>query len=140
MTRLYRKAKAGDTITVNVGGYADQYAGNPVKITGKIDYLGTYERFDKVVVLRFGDNNRVILTPLLHEATDTAIFPPLGINLADLDIIALKSRVHFRRGYYENGLAGAIFEVDAPGLGPADLSTIQYKNIPKDLYPLVQKK
>lgn len=139
VNEIAAKAKVGDTVTVNVGGYVDQYSGNPVKITGKVDFLGRYERFDKVVVLHFGDNNRVILTPLLHEATDTSIFPPLGINLAELDIIVLKSRVHFRRGYYENGLAGAIFEVDAPGLGPADLSTIPYKNIPKDLYPLVKR-
>jgi microcystin degradation protein MlrC len=133
------RAKAGDTVTVGVGGYADRYSGNPVKITGKVDFLGKYGRFEKVVVLRFGDNNRVILTPLLHEATDTSIFPPLGIKLADLDIIVLKSRVHFRRGYYENGLAGTILEVDAPGLGPADLSTIPYRHIPKGLYPLDAK-
>ncbi len=139
VNEIASKAKVGDTVTVNVGGYADQFSGNPVKITGKVDFLGRYERFDKVAVLRFGDNNRIILTPLLHEATDATIFPPLGIKLADLDIIVLKSRVHFRRGYYENGLAGTILEVDAPGLGPADLSTIPYKNIPKDLYPLVVK-
>ncbi len=132
-------AKVGDTVTVNVGGYADQFSGTPVKITGRLDFLGRYARFDQVAVLRFGDNNRVIITPLLHEATDTGVFPPLGIKLTELDIIVLKSRVHFRRVYYENGLAGAIFEVDAPGLGPADLSTIPYKNIPKDLYPLVRK-
>jgi len=53
--------------------------------------------------------------------------------------LVLKSRVHFRRGYYENGLAGAIFEVDAPGLGPADLSGIPYKNIPGGLYPLARR-
>jgi len=30
--------------------------------------------------------------------------------------------------------------IDAPGLGPADLSTIPYKNAPvKDLYPLGKK-
>lgn len=139
VNEIASKAKVGDMVTVSVGGYADQFSGNPVKLTAKVDFLGRYAHFDRVVVLHFGDNNRVILTPLLHEATDTSIFPPLGINLADLDIIVLKSRVHFRRGYYENGLAGAIFEVDAPGLGPADLSTIPYKNIPKDLYPLGKK-
>jgi microcystin degradation protein MlrC len=133
------KTKVGNAVTVNVGGYADQFSGKPVKINGTVDFLGKYERFDQVAVLRFGNNNRVILTPLLHEATDTTIFAPLGIKIADLDIIVLKSRVHFRRGYYENGLAGAIIEVDAPGLGPADLSAIPYKNIPKDLYPLFRK-
>ncbi len=139
VNEIASKYKTGDTVTISLGGYADQYAGNPVKITGTLDFLGKYARFDKVSVLRFGENNRVIITPLLHEATSTSIFQPLGINLADLEIIVLKSRVHFRRGYYENGLAGAIFEVDAPGLGPADLSTIAYKNIPRDLYPLLRK-
>lgn len=133
------KAKVGDTVTVNVGGYADQFAGNPVKITGKVDFLGKYDKFDKVAVLHFGDNNRVILTPLLHQVMEPDIFEPLGINMKDLDIIVLKSRVHFRRGFVETGIAGAVYEVDAPGLGPADLSTIPYKNIPKDLYPLAKK-
>lgn len=132
-------AAAGDRITIKVGGYADRFAGNPVIIDANVEYLGRYGRFETVAVLLFGDNNRVILTPLLHQVTDTSIFRPLGIPLESLDIIVLKSRVHFRRGYYENGLAGAIFEVDAPGLGPADLTTIDYKNIPKDIYPIYRR-
>jgi microcystin degradation protein MlrC len=130
------EANVGDQVSVMVGGYADQFAGNPVKIDGTVEFLGEYGRFPATAVLRFGDNNRVIITPLLHQVTDTGIFQALGIILDDLDIIILKSRVHFRRGYHENGLAGAIFEVDAPGLGPADLTTIEYKNIPEDIYPL----
>lgn len=132
-------ASVGDRVTVNVGGWADQFAGNPVSINGTVEFLGRYGRFETVAVLKFGDNNRIILTPLLHQVTDTNIFSLLGIPLDDLDIIILKSRVHFRRGYYENGLAGAIFEVDAPGLGPADLTTINYKNVPKNLYPLTRR-
>jgi len=137
---LKAKAKVGDTVSISVGGYADQYAGRPVKIDGSLEFLGKYGRFDTVAVLRFGDNNRVILTPLLHQVTDTAIFEPLGIKLSDVDIIVLKSRVHFRRGYVENGFAKEVVWIDAPGLGPADLTGIPYKNIPQDLYPLNLKK
>ena len=40
----------------------------------------------------------------------------------------------------ENGLAKAVVVIDAPGLGPADLSTISYQNAPvADLYPLGKK-
>ena len=67
------------------------------------------------------------------------IFNTLNIDLEKLDIISLKSRVHFRRGFYESGFAGAIYEIDAPGLGPADLTTIEYKNIPKDIYPVYKR-
>jgi len=132
------KAKVGDTVQVNVGGYADQYAGKPVPIRGKVEYLGNYGNHPAVAVLQFGDGNRVILTPLLEQVTDTDIFEPLGIKLSDVDIIVLKSRVHFRRGYVENGFAKEVVWIDAPGLGPADLSGIPYKNIPKDLYPLTK--
>ena len=48
----------------------------------------------------------------------------------------LKSRVHFWRGFVEDGLAKAVFQVDAPGLGPADVSTIPYKFAPRTLYPI----
>jgi microcystin degradation protein MlrC len=129
---------AGDTITIHVGGYSDRFAGNPVEINGKVEFLGEYGA-EAVAVLHFGKNNRVILTPTLRQVTNTGIFAPLGINFKELDIIVLKSRVHFRRGYHETGIAGAILEVDAPGWGPADLTTLPYKNIPKDLYPVYRR-
>ncbi|MFO7852193.1 MAG: M81 family metallopeptidase [Bacteroidota bacterium] len=128
--------KAGDSVNIMVGGYADEYAGEPVEINGTLEYFDRYGRFEKVALVRFGDNNTVIITPELHQVTSAGIIDDLGMNIDDIDIISLKSRVHFRRGFYENGLAGAIFEVDAPGLGPADLTTIEYENIPKDIYPI----
>jgi microcystin degradation protein MlrC len=130
--------KTGDAITVRVGGYSDKFAGNPVEINGKVEFLGKYGA-EAIAVLHFGKNNRVILTPTLRQVTNTGIFAPLGINFKELDIIVLKSRVHFRRGYHETGIAGAIFEVDAPGWGPADLTTLPYKNIPKNLYPIYRR-
>jgi microcystin degradation protein MlrC len=130
--------KQGDAVDVELGGYSDEFAGNPVRIKGKIEHLGAY-RGETVAVLNFGVNNRVILTPHLTQITTPAIFKPLNIPLEELDIIVLKSRVHFRRGFHETGLAGAIFEVDAPGLGPADLTVLPYKNIPKDIYPVYTK-
>ncbi|MBU1012793.1 MAG: M81 family metallopeptidase [Bacteroidetes bacterium] len=130
----------GDEVELSIGGYEDEFAGKPVHIKGQLEYFDKLGRSDKVAVVKFGENNRVILTPVLNQVTDARIFTTLGIDIKSLDIIVLKSRVHFRRGFYENGLAGAIIEVDAPGLGPADLTTIDYKNIPDNLYPLSQKK
>jgi microcystin degradation protein MlrC len=128
----------GDKVQIRVGGYGDAYAGNPVQVEGTLSYLEKYNRFQRVAVIHFPENNWLILTPLLHQVTSTRIFEPLGINLEELDIIVLKSRVHFRRGYYENGFAKTIILIDAPGMGPADLTTLEYKNIPDNLYPLNQ--
>jgi microcystin degradation protein MlrC len=133
---IVSQAAVGETVTVDVGGYADRYAGRPVSIAGTVEYLGEYRHFDTVAVLHFGDNNRVIVTPTLHQVTTPEIFDSLGIDIGECDIISLKSRVHFRRGFHETGLAGTIIEIDTPGLGPADLTTLEYKNVPKELYPL----
>jgi microcystin degradation protein MlrC len=130
--------KARDKVKVDVGGYSDKFAGNPVALEGKLEYLGNFGR-DIAAVILFGKNNRVILTPHLHQVTNTRIFKRLGIDFNTLDIIVLKSRVHFRRGFHETGIAGAIIEVDAPGWGPADLSLLPYKNIPKDIYPVYKR-
>lgn len=133
------KAKVGDRVKVAVGGYQDQYAGKPVTIEGTLDFLGKYQQHDTVAVIRFGVNNRVILTPVLEQVTGPGIFRDLGIDMKSMDIIVLKSRVHFWRGFVEDGLAKAVFQVDAPGLGPADVSTIPYKNASRDIYPIVRK-
>jgi len=137
--RIQDQGTEGSRISVDVGGYADLYAGNPVHIDGIVEYLGPYAQFDVVAVLQFGSNNRIILTPALHQVTDTNIFQLLGIDFEEVKIVSLKSRVHFRRGYHETGIAGTIIEIDAPGLGPADLSMLGYENIPKDLYPVYRK-
>ncbi|MDH4220375.1 MAG: M81 family metallopeptidase [Candidatus Aminicenantes bacterium] len=136
---IQEKAKVGDKMTIDVGGWTDKYAGNPVQIEGQVEFLGEYQRRGTTIVLLFGENNRVILTPQLTQVTTPDFFDPLGIDVKKLDIVVLKSRVHFRRGFHETGLAGVIFEVDAPGWGPADLTALPYKNIPKDIYPVYKK-
>jgi microcystin degradation protein MlrC len=73
-------------------------------------------------------------TPSLHQVKDAAIFPAVGLSLEELDIVAIKSRVHFR-AYYQD-VAGTIVEVDAPGLGPANLTQLTYENVPERIYPL----
>ncbi|MFA6770181.1 MAG: M81 family metallopeptidase [Bacteroidales bacterium] len=131
--------KTGDKIIVMVGGYADEYAGTPVEIKGTLEYFDKYSKFNKIAVVKFGNNNTVIITPELHQVMTTDILKFLKLDIKNIDILLLKSRVHFRRGFYETGIAGAIFEVDAPGLGPADLTAIPYKNIPKNIYPIYRK-
>ena len=137
---IQRNGGVGSRVSVDVGGYADEFAGNPVHIDGVVEYLDRMMQFETVAVVRFGENNRIILTPALHQVTDTSIFPAVGIDFGEVDIVSIKSRVHFWRGYVETGIAGTVVVIDAPGLGPADLSTIEYQNIPRDIYPLAGRR
>ncbi len=138
LEKIKANHKTGDFVSIAVGGWTDKFAGKPVKIDGKIEFLGQVGR-ETVAVILFGDNNRLILTPQLMQVTDTRIFEALGVDARAFDIVVLKSRVHFRRGFADAGLAGTIIEVDAPGWGPADLTTLPYQNIPKDIYPIYRK-
>ena len=138
--RIEEDAAEGERVSVAVGGHAERLAGDPVEITGTVEYLGPYDAgrtaYETVAVLRFGDDNRVVVTPELHQVTDPSIFDDLGIPFEEVAILAIKSRVHFRRGFVETGLAGEVVRVDAPGIGPADLTELPYENVPSDLYPL----
>lgn len=138
IAEVARTARPGGPVSVSVGGYADQYAGSPVKIHGVLESFGPYREHKTVAVLKTG-TNRVILTPVLHQVTDPGIYRDLKIPFDQCDIMVIKSRVHFWRGFVEDRFAQTVVVVDAPGLGPADVTTIPYKNAPKDLYPLVKK-
>jgi microcystin degradation protein MlrC len=137
-------ASVGDSVTVEVGGHAERLAGDPVEITGEVEHLdrvdGRHGSYDTVAVLGFGEHNRVVVTPELHQVTTPEVIDDLGIPFdSAVDILAIKSRVHFRRGFVETGLAGEVIRVDAPGIGPADLTELAYENVPGDLYPLSEE-
>ena len=121
-------------------------AGDPVRINGTLKHLGEVNyvatgplengitrRLGTVAVVAFGDRNHLILTPSLHQVKDSAIFPAVGLSLDELDIVAIKSRIHFR-AYYQD-VAGTIVEIDAPGLGPADLTELEYREHPQGSLP-----
>ncbi len=133
------KAKVGDRVQTNVGGWGDEFAGKPVPIDGTLEYLDKLGQHETVAVVKFGDENRLILTPVLHQVTDPGILSRLKIPLEACDMILIKSRVHFWRGFVEDGLARAVVVIDAPGLGPADVSTIPYERASRDIYPIVKR-
>jgi microcystin degradation protein MlrC len=87
--------------------------------------------------LDLGGNRHVVITSTLHQVQDSEGFKHYNIPFESLTILVIKSRVHFR-AFYE-GYAREIIEVDAPGLGPADLNQFTYQNEPEGLYPIDPK-
>ena len=143
--------KVGDVVTISFGAYtATRYAGEPVTVTGTIEFLGdgsyrltgpkdtgSLTNVGPTAALNLGDGNHVVITSTLHQCQDSEGFEHYGIAFKELEIIGIKSRVHFR-AFYETA-AEEIIEVDAPGLGPADLSQFTYVNEPPGLYPIDPK-
>ena len=148
---LMENHKVGDEVTMTFGSFtATRYAGEPVEVTGKIIFLGdgNYKltgpkdtgRLTNVgptVALDLGKERYVVITSTLHQVQDSEGFEHYGIPFESLDILVIKSRVHFRAFY--DGYAREIIEVDAPGLGAADLRQFNYMNEPEGIYPINPK-
>ena len=140
--------KVGDKFDMMVGGRLDASAGEPVRIVGTVNTVsggpgGAGGRTSATasqlwVSVKFGDGNVLVISPYLHQNTDPQAFLQIGIDPADFKAIGIKSRVHFRRGYYDSGYAKTILlvEPDQPFLGTVRLEALDYKNLKLDkFYP-----
>jgi len=123
-------AKAGDAFDMEVGGLADESAGEPVRIQGTISAAGeAYGQF--WVCVRFGRNNVLILSTYLVQIMEPFSLKTLVPDIADMQVMAIMSRVHFRRGFDDNGFARTILlvEPEQPFLGTTRLDKLPYENV-----------
>jgi len=127
--------KAGDAFDMEVGGRVDESAGEPVRLRGTI--AGVAQAAGKFWVgVAFGRGNVVLLSEYLMQIMDPADLK--GFNLDQFKVFAIKSRVHFRRGFDDSGFAKTILlvEPDQPFLGTVRLDALPYKNVDiKKFYP-----
>jgi microcystin degradation protein MlrC len=120
--------KAGDLFDMEVGGRADESAGAPVRVKGTITLVT--HAFDRDwVSVAFGNNNLVILSEYLTQVMYPGDLD--GFGGAKFKVFAIKSRVHFRRGFDDSGFAKIILlvEPEQPFLGTVRLEALPYKNV-----------
>jgi microcystin degradation protein MlrC len=129
--------KAGDAFDREVGGLADESAGAPVRIKGTV--LNAVEGHGQFsVVVKFGRGNVLVISRYLVQVMEPLPLNALGFDIAAFDIIAIKSRVHFRRGFDDSGFAKTILLVEPvePFLGTVRLEGLPYQNVDlKKFYP-----
>jgi microcystin degradation protein MlrC len=137
-------AKPGDPVDMEVGGRLAESDGAPVRITGEMLGIGTPTTpramggGDHWVMVRFGNGNVLILSPFLVQITEPHELWNFGLKPADFDVIAIKSRAHFRRGFDDSGFAPTILlvEPDEPFLGTARLEALPFQHLRlEDFYP-----
>ena len=120
-----------------VGGLVDESAGEPVRIAGTV--LNAVEGHGQLrVVVKFGGGNVLVLSRYLVQVIEPEPLGALGIDIHDFDAFAIKSRVHFRRGFDDSGFAKTILLVEPvePFLGTVRLDALPYRNVDlKKFYP-----
>jgi microcystin degradation protein MlrC len=130
-------AKAGDVFDMEVGGLVDESAGSPVRVRGTI--LNAVEGYGQFwVAIGFGRDNVLILSTYLVQMMEPFSLGALGLDIGAFKVFAIKSRVHFRRGFDDNGFAKTILlvEPDQPFLGTIHLDALPYENVDlKNFYP-----
>ncbi|MGI6358583.1 MAG: M81 family metallopeptidase [Bacillota bacterium] len=144
---LAENHQVGDQVTVKIGGWASEFSGEPVEVTGIIKYIGRPEyvlvgpmrkgarvKDGLVVLLDLGDNRNVVVSERMRGSNDSSGLTSVGIDVDSLDIVILKDRVHHRA--FWDSVCKVDIRVDAPGIGVADLSQLHYENIPDDIYPI----
>jgi microcystin degradation protein MlrC len=123
-------AKEGDSFDMEVGGLVDESAGDPIRIQGTISRVGeAHGQF--WACIRFGRNNALILSTYLVQIMDPFSLKAMGLDIASFEVMAIKSRVHFRRGFDDNGFARTILlvEPEQPFLGTMRLEGLPYRNV-----------
>lgn len=136
-------AKVGDAVQIAVGGKLDESAGQPVPIRGKVKHVietqgrrnGPGQRW---LAVDIGNGNTVVLSPYLVQIMEVDTLREIGLDPDSYDVIAIKSRAHFRRGFDDNGWAKTILLVEPlePFLGTVRLEALPYKHADlKKFYP-----
>lgn len=130
----------GEPFNMEVGGYTGPQAGPPVNIDGVLRFRGAALGYDRIAAVDFGNGSVLILAPAYQQTTSPEQLRFGGIDPDDFDVFVLKSRAHFRRGFYETGYTTAnrimLVEAPEPFFGTVHLDALDYQNAPIDrLYP-----
>jgi microcystin degradation protein MlrC len=144
------EAGAGAAVELTIGGKADRWHGEPVRLRGEVERLtdgrytnegtdhfaslyGREVQMGRCAVLR-SQGVRLLLTERKTPPGDLAQLRSQGITPEAQRIIVVKSAVAFRGAY--GPIAGEIIEVDTPGLCTADLSRFPYRKLSRPVFPL----
>lgn len=106
------------------------------RITGRRGiYAGREVDLGPCALLRIG-GLRVAVATNRRQLCEPAMLEALGIDLARVRSLVVKSRGHFRAGFDEHFAPGRILEVDVPGLTTVVLDRVPWRQVPRPIWPL----
>jgi microcystin degradation protein MlrC len=71
-----------------------------------------------------------------QQLLDPAQLEVLGVDLASVRTLVVKSRGHFRAAFDEFAPPERILEVDCPGLTTPNLKTLPWTRMPRPIFPI----
>ncbi len=139
-----RAVSSGEAVELELGGRMDESAGAPLHLQARLRgfaVAGTPRAMgggQQWALLELGQGNVVVVSPFLAQVTEPRELWSMGLRPEEFDVIAIKSRVHFRRGFDDSGFAPTILlvEPEEPFLGTVRLEALPYQHLRlADYYP-----
>ncbi|MGE0722853.1 MAG: M81 family metallopeptidase [Alphaproteobacteria bacterium] len=96
---------------------------------------GRTQRLGPTARLRLGGIDVVVIS-IRTQLLDPVQVEHLGVDLARIRSLVVKSRGHFRAGFDEQFTPDRIVEVDVPGLTTPVLAKAGLRNVPRPIFPL----
>lgn len=82
------------------------------------------------------DGIQVVIASARQQLAEPVFLERLGLDIAQLRVLVVKSRGHFRAGFDEHHTPEQIIEVDVPGLTTPILSKLGLDRVPRPIFPL----
>jgi microcystin degradation protein MlrC len=140
---LAQRCEAGRKMRVKLGGRLSAQWGPPVELDVEVERVtdgrfrnsgpmetGLEVNLGRTAVLLHG-GLRIIVTSSCQSPNDAEYFRLHGIDLGQVDLVCAKAKNHFRAAF------GAVFdpivEVDTPGPATADLASLGFRFVSKQL-------
>jgi microcystin degradation protein MlrC len=98
---------------------------------GKIFSLGPSALIELV-----DTGTRVVVGTLRRQLCDPAMLEMHGVDISKVKILIVKSRGHYRAGFDEFFPEAQIFDVDSPGLTTPNLKNVDFKRLPRPVFPI----
>ncbi|MCD0502461.1 M81 family metallopeptidase [Bordetella petrii] len=136
---------AGNTGTIELGGWTSERAGPRLKVEARVVQAGPMQfrvsgKMNHGMLVDLGPTALLQIGGVSVSVTSNYVFGVdedpfriFGLKSTDFDVIVLRSKTHFRHHY--EPLAQEILIVDTPDYGPADLTTLPYRHADRGAYP-----
>lgn len=134
------KAGEGAEISLMLGGKQDNIYSTPVAVSGRVQRVFPRgvprklpESMGPVAVLGVG-NVHVVVSERKGRGHNPNVYADAGLAPETAKILIAKSVVDWREGY--KGTANLFLLGEAPGLSPSNLRSLEWKQVPRPIYPL----
>jgi len=142
--RIAFEAGVGARLSLRIGGKIGPLSGVPLDLSVTVEALhpdmmmsslsNSVAALGDSACVATDDGLRIVLISLRNQAIGTDLFSQLGVDLAAMKMIVVKSSQHFHAAFSK--VAKHIIYVGAPGVVSADLKSLPYRKIRRPKWPI----